>query len=54
MDVDCARDELSLEDWIILEKIKSSLKKLKITTKALKLLFIILNKVLLAIVFVLV
>ncbi|EXK24176.1 hypothetical protein FOMG_19084 [Fusarium oxysporum f. sp. melonis 26406] len=36
MDADCAGDELSLEDWVILEKIKSILEKLKITTKALE------------------
>lgn len=36
MEVDCAGDELSPEDWNILEKIKSFLEKLKMTAKALE------------------
>ncbi|EGU88459.1 hypothetical protein HZS61_008437 [Fusarium oxysporum f. sp. conglutinans] len=47
MDADCAGDELSLEDWIILEKIKSFLEKLKMTTKALESSFATLGNVLL-------
>jgi hypothetical protein len=54
MDADCARDELSPEDWIILEKIKSFLEKLKMTTKALESSFATLDNVLLAMDFVLV
>ncbi|KAK2684724.1 hypothetical protein QWA68_016242 [Fusarium oxysporum] len=50
---DCAGDELSLEDWIILEKIKSFLEKLKMTTKALESSFATLDNVLLAMDFVL-
>ncbi|KAF4332994.1 ribonuclease H [Fusarium beomiforme] len=53
MDTDCAGDELSLEDWIILEKIKSFLEKLKMTTKALESSFATLDNVLLAMDFVL-
>ncbi|OBS15909.1 hypothetical protein FPOA_27961 [Fusarium poae] len=49
----CAGDELSSEDWIILEKIKSFLEKLKMTTKALESSFATLDNVLLAMDFVL-
>ncbi|CEJ82383.1 Putative Transposase-like protein [[Torrubiella] hemipterigena] len=45
---DCAGDELSSEDWIILGKIKSFLEKLKMTTKALESSFATLDNVLLA------
>ncbi|KID81930.1 transposase-like protein [Metarhizium guizhouense ARSEF 977] len=48
MEADCAGDELSAEDWIILEKIKSFLEKLKMTTKALESSFATLDNVLLA------
>ncbi|KJZ69049.1 hypothetical protein HIM_11560 [Hirsutella minnesotensis 3608] len=50
---DCAGDELSPEDWIVLEKIKSFLEKLKMTTKALESSFATLDNVLLAMDFVL-
>ncbi|TVY74496.1 Zinc finger BED domain-containing protein RICESLEEPER 2 [Fusarium oxysporum f. sp. cubense] len=53
MELDCAGDELSSEDWIILEKIKSFLEKLKMTTKALESSFATLDNVLLAMDFVL-
>jgi len=53
MELDCAGDELSSEDWIILEKIKSFLEKLKMTTKALESSFTTLDNVLLAMDFVL-
>ena len=53
MDADCDRDELSPEEWIILEKIKSFLEKLKMTTKALESSFATLDNVLLAMDFVL-
>ncbi|RFN43617.1 ribonuclease h-like protein [Fusarium flagelliforme] len=53
MDANCAGDELSLEDWITLEKIKSFLEKLKMTTKALESSFATLDNVLLAMDFVL-
>jgi hypothetical protein len=53
MDKDCAGDELSLEDWTILEKIKFFLEKLKMMTKALKSSFATLDNVLLAMDFVL-
>lgn len=53
VEADCAGDELSLEDWIILEKIKSFLEKLKMTTKALESSFSTLDNVLLAMDFVL-
>ncbi|KAL6406027.1 putative Transposase-like protein [Ilyonectria robusta] len=53
MDADCAGDELSPEDWTILEKIKSFLEKLKMTTKALESSFATLDNVLLAMDFVL-
>ena len=36
IEADCAGDELSLEDWIILEKIRSFLEKLEMTAKALE------------------
>src|SRR4051812_36616046 len=52
-EADCAGDELSSEDWIILEKIKSFLEKLKMTTKALEPSFATLDNVLLAMDFVL-
>ncbi|EXU94852.1 hAT family dimerization domain protein [Metarhizium robertsii] len=48
MEADCAGDELSAEDWIILEKTKSFLEKLKMTTKALESSFATLDNVLLA------
>lgn len=47
-EADCAGDELSTEDWIVLEKIKSFLEKLKMTTKALESSFATLDNVLLA------
>ncbi|KAM4057428.1 transposase-like protein [Hirsutella rhossiliensis] len=50
---DCAGDELSPEEWVILEKIKSFLEKLKMTTKALESSFATLDNVLLAMDFVL-
>ncbi|KAJ0126353.1 Uncharacterized protein HZ326_30544 [Fusarium oxysporum f. sp. albedinis] len=53
MELDCAGDELSSEDWIILEKIKSFLEKLKMTTKALESSFATLDNILLAMDFVL-
>ena len=53
MEADCAGDELSAEDWTILEKIKSFLEKLKMTTKALESSFATLDHVLLAMDFVL-
>ena len=53
MEVDCAGDELSSEDWTILEKVKSFLEKLKITTEALEPSFTILDNILLAMDFVL-
>ncbi|KAL5603709.1 hypothetical protein FOVSG1_006459 [Fusarium oxysporum f. sp. vasinfectum] len=53
MDADCAGDELSLEDWITLKKIKSFLEKLKMTTKVLESSFATLDNVLLAMDFVL-
>ncbi|RFN43618.1 hypothetical protein FIE12Z_12145 [Fusarium flagelliforme] len=53
MDANCAGDELSLEDWITLEKIKSFLEKLKMTTKAFESSFATLDNVLLAMDFVL-
>jgi hypothetical protein len=53
VEADCAGDELSSEDWIILEKIKSFLEKLKMTTKALESSFSTLDNVLLAMDFVL-
>ncbi|RKL11918.1 hypothetical protein BFJ70_g16357 [Fusarium oxysporum] len=53
IEADCAGDELSLEDWTILEKIKSFLEKLKMTTKALESSFATLDNVLLAMDFVL-
>ena len=53
MDADCAGDELSSEDWTMLEKIKSFLEKLKMTTKALESSFATLDNVLLAMDFVL-
>ncbi|KAF5705165.1 ribonuclease H [Fusarium mundagurra] len=53
MEADCAGDELSSEDWAILEKIKSFLEKLKMTTKALESSFATLDNVLLAMDFVL-
>ncbi|OWT42447.1 hypothetical protein VFPPC_18547 [Pochonia chlamydosporia 170] len=53
MEEDCAGDELSSEDWIILEKIKFFLEKLKMTTKALESSFATLDNVLLAMDFVL-
>ncbi|OBS17545.1 hypothetical protein FPOA_26357 [Fusarium poae] len=53
MELDCAGDELSSEDWIILEKIKSFLEKLKMMTKALESSFATLDNVLLAMDFVL-
>ncbi|KAM6513532.1 hypothetical protein FALCPG4_18958 [Fusarium falciforme] len=53
MEADCAGDELSSEDWTILEKIKSFLEKLKMTTKALESSFATLDNVLLAMDFVL-
>ena len=53
IEADCAGDELSSEDWIILEKIKSFLEKLKMTTKALESSFATLDNVLLAMDFVL-
>ena len=36
VDADCAEDKLPSEDWIVLEKIKSFLEKLKMKTKALE------------------
>jgi len=48
VEADCAGDELSPEDWIILEKIKSFLEKLKMATKALESPFATLDNVLLA------
>ncbi|WKT54430.1 hypothetical protein QSH57_005014 [Fusarium oxysporum f. sp. vasinfectum] len=53
MDLYCAGDELSSEDWIILEKIKSFLEKPRMTTKALESSFATLDNVLLAMDFVL-
>ncbi|KAI8412279.1 hypothetical protein FOFC_08909 [Fusarium oxysporum] len=53
MELDCAGDKLSSEDWIILEKIKSFLEKLKMTTKALESSFATLDNILLAMDFVL-
>jgi hypothetical protein len=53
MESDCAGDELSPEDWVILEKVKSFLEKLKMTTKALESSFATLDNVLLAMDFVL-
>ena len=53
MEVDCARDKLSLKDWTILEKIKSFLKKLKMIIKALELSFATFGNVLLAMDFIL-
>jgi hypothetical protein len=50
---DCAEDELSSEDWIVLERIKSFLEKLNMTTKALESSFATLENVLLAMDFVL-
>lgn len=47
-EADCAGDELSAEDWIVLEKVKSFLEKLKMTTKALESSFATLDNVLLA------
>ncbi|WKT54013.1 hypothetical protein QSH57_004597 [Fusarium oxysporum f. sp. vasinfectum] len=47
-DADGTGDELSLEDWIILEKTKSFLEKLKMTTKALESSFATIDNVLLA------
>ncbi|KYK57504.1 putative AC9 transposase [Drechmeria coniospora] len=52
-EADCAGDELISDDWIILEKVKSFLEKLKMTTKALESLFATLDNVLLAMDFVL-
>ena len=48
MEADCAGDELSAEDWVVLEKIKTFLEKLKMTTKALESSFVTLGHVLLA------
>jgi hypothetical protein len=53
VEADCAGDELSSEDWAILEKIKSFLEKLKMTTKALESSFSTLDNVLSAMDFVL-
>lgn len=53
MKADCTGDELSSEDWTILEKIKSFLEKLKMTPKALESSFATLDNVLLAMDFVL-
>jgi hypothetical protein len=53
VEADCAGDRLSAEDWTVLEKIKSFLEKLKMTTKALESSFATLDHVLLAIDFVL-
>ncbi|KJZ73349.1 hypothetical protein HIM_07353 [Hirsutella minnesotensis 3608] len=53
VEADCAGDELSPEDWIVLEKIKPFLEKLKMTTKALESSFATLDNVLLAMDFVL-
>ena len=53
VEADYAADKLSLEDWAILEKIKSFLEKLKMTTKALESSFSTLDNVLLAMDFVL-
>ncbi|KAJ6436014.1 putative AC transposase [Purpureocillium lavendulum] len=47
-EADCAGDELSADDWIVLENVKSFLEKLKMTTKALELSFATLDNVLLA------
>ncbi|KAK4071107.1 hypothetical protein Purlil1_13524 [Purpureocillium lilacinum] len=47
-EADCTGDELSAEDWIVLEKVKTSLEKLKMTTKALESSFATLDNVLLA------
>lgn len=53
IEADCAGDELCAGDWIILEKIKSFLEKLKMTTKALESSFATLDNVLLAMDFIL-
>lgn len=52
-EADCAEDELTSEDWIILEKIKSFLEKLKMATKALESSFATLDNALLAMDFIL-
>ncbi|KAH7073097.1 transposase-like protein [Paraphoma chrysanthemicola] len=44
VEADCVGEELSLEDWVILEKIKLILEKLSLATKTLQLLFAILDK----------
>ncbi|KJZ74134.1 hypothetical protein HIM_05666 [Hirsutella minnesotensis 3608] len=48
VEADCAGDELSPDDWLVLRKIKSFLEKLKMTTKALESSFATLDNVLLA------
>jgi len=53
VEADCVGDELSSEDWVILEKIKSFLEKLKMATKALESSFATLDNVLLAMDFIL-
>ena len=52
-DEECAKDELTARDWMVLEQIKSFLGKLKMTTKALESPFATLEDVLLAMDFVL-
>lgn len=53
METDCAGDQLSADDWAVLEKVKNFLEKLKMTTKALESSFATLDNVLLATDFVL-
>lgn len=48
MEAGYAGDELSADNWAVLEKIKTFLEKLKMTTKAVESSFATLNRVLLA------
>ena len=53
VEADCIGDKLTAEEWIILEKIKAFLEKLKMATKALESSFATLDNVLLAMDFIL-